>query len=202
MIKNIVFDIGNVLVSFGWDPYFRKFNMPDEVFERVANATVRDPIWNEIDRGAMSEEEILNAFIQNDVSVEEWIRKIYKDFQGMLVLFPYTKEWILDLQKQGYKVYCLSNMSHKAVRECWDALHFIEMLDGYILSCDYHLCKPEPEIYETLFSKYDLIPEECVFIDDLPKNIEAAEKSGMHGIVFSNQKQAIENLQKLQETIK
>lgn len=199
MIKNVVFDIGNVLVSFGWVDFIKSFGVTDEEFERIANATVRDPIWNEIDRGVMTEEEILAAFIKNDPEMEEKIREMYADFGGLLTMFEYTKGWILDLQKRGYKVYCLSNMSYKAVRECWDALCFLDMTDGYVLSCDVKLTKPEPEIYQTLFEKYKLVPSECVFFDDLPANIEASKALGMHGVVFKDIKQAENDLEKLSE---
>ena len=119
MIKNVVFDIGNVLVDFGWKPFFQKFNITDEELDRIAKATVYAPIWNEIDRGVMSEEEILDKFIENDPGMEDKMREMYADFNGLLKLFEYTRGWIIDLKRRGYKVYCLSNMSFKAVRECW-----------------------------------------------------------------------------------
>ena len=196
MIKNVVFDIGNVLVEFGWKTFFLKFGITDEELDRIAKATVYAPIWNEIDRGVMSEEEILDKFIENDPGMEDKMREIYADFNGLLKIFEYTRGWIIDLKRRGYKVYCLSNMSHKAVRECWDALSFIEETDGYILSCDVKLTKPEPEIYEALFNKYNLKPEECVFFDDVQKNIDGAVKAGMHAFLFTSVKQAEEDLAK------
>lgn len=198
MIKNVVFDIGNVLVKFDWENYYKSFGMSDEAYEKVVNATVKHPVWNEIDRGVMTEEEVLEAFIKNDPSVEKELRMVYENFDGLLKLFEYTKGWILDLHKRGYKVYCLSNMSHKAVRECWNALNFVGMLDGFVLSCDVQVTKPEPEIYNILFKQYDLNPDECVFFDDLPSNIEGANKLGMHGIVFKNVAQAEADLSKLE----
>ena len=197
MIKNIVFDIGNVLVDFGWKPFFAKFNITDEELDKIAKATVYDPIWNEIDRGVMSEEEVLERFVANCPEMEAKIREIYENFQGLLKIFDYTRGWIIDLKRRGYKVYCLSNMSFKAVRECWDALSFIEELDGYILSCDVKLTKPEPEIYKALFDKYNLKPEECIFIDDLPRNVEGAKAAGMHAIVFKRVKEAEEEIAKI-----
>ena len=189
MIKNIVFDIGNVLVDFGWKPFFEQFGITDEELDKIAKATVYDPIWNEIDRGVMSEEEILERFVANCPEMEEKIREIYENFQGLLKIFDYTRGWIIDLKRRGYKVYCLSNMSFKAVRECWDALSFIEELDGYILSCDVKLTKPEPEIYKALFDKYNLKPEECIFIDDLQKNVDGGKAAGMHTILFKGVKE-------------
>lgn len=198
MIKNIVFDIGNVLVSFGWKEFYGKFNMTPEEFERVANATVHDPVWNEIDRGVMSDEEVLEEFVKNDPGVEELIRKTYENYKGLLTIYEYTKGWIIDLQKRGYKVFCLSNMSNKAVRECDDALNFVDMLDGYILSCNVKLIKPDRKIYEMLLDKYSLKADECLFIDDLKRNVDAAKEVGMNGVVFESVKKTEEALAKFE----
>lgn len=199
MIKNIVFDIGNVLVEFGWKAFFDSFNMPEDVYERVVRATVMDPDWNEIDRGFISEDEVLGLFIENDPQDREWLEKIFKSIHGMLTQYGYAKAWIRELQSKGFKVYCLSNMSYKACRECAESMDFLPMLDGYVLSCDVKMCKPEPGIYKVLFDKYSLIPGECVFVDDLKSNIEAALKQGMKGIVFTGKDEAMMELEKLVE---
>lgn len=195
MIKNIVFDIGNVLVDFGWADFIKKFGFSKEINERIAKATVKDDDWNEYDRGVLSDEEILQNFIDNDPEIEEELRAFEENFDGLLKQFEYAKGWIKSLQKQGYKVYCLSNMSFKAVRECDEALNFLPLLDGYILSCNVELIKPDPAIYKSLFEKYDLKPEECIFIDDLERNVEAAEKEGMFGIVFTDLKSAVSEIE-------
>ena len=202
MIKNIVFDIGNVLVEFGWKPYFDKFNLTPEEFERLVNATVKSNVWNEMDRGAVSEEEILNAYIANDPGIEDIIRAIYADFHDMLKQYDYTKDWIKSLQAGGFKVYCLSNMSHKSVRENADALDFIPLTDGTILSCDYNIIKPEKAIYDLVFDKFNLIPSECVFIDDVKRNIDKAKELGMYGIVFESKAQVEEEIKSLKNTVK
>ncbi len=190
MIKNIVFDIGNVLVGFDWEQFISRFNWDSETAQKIAAATVLTPTWNEIDRGVMTEDEILEAFIKNDPSVESQLKIFYEDFSGMLNRYPYTKGWIIDLQRRGYKVYCLSNMSYKAVRECDDALDFLPMLDGYILSCNEKVTKPEKEIYRLLFERYDLNPGECLFFDDLKANIDAAKENGMNAEIFTDVKTA------------
>lgn len=186
MVKNIVFDIGNVLVGFDWEQFIARFNWDSETSSKIAAATVLTPTWNEIDRGVMSEDEILEAFIANDPSVEGELRVFYENFSGMLNQYTYTKGWIIDLQRRGYKVYCLSNMSYKAVRECSDALDFLPMLDGYVLSCNEKVIKPEAEMYRILFERYNLKPEECLFFDDLERNVMAARENGMNAEVFTD----------------
>lgn len=198
MIKNIVFDIGNVLVSFGWKDFFGKFDWPADIYERVVNATVKDPIWNEIDRGVLSDPEVLEGFIKNDPGIEKELREMYEDFNGLLTIFEYTEGWILDLRERGYRVYCLSNMSYKAIRECSDAMRFIPMLDGAILSCEVKLIKPDSEIYKFLLDKYSLNPDECIYVDDLEANVRTADELGMHGIVFKDVKQAALAIDKIE----
>lgn len=197
MIKNIVFDIGNVLVKFNWSDFMKSLGIVGDDFERLANATVRDPDWNEIDRGILSDDEVLQLFIENDPEMESVIRYFYRDFKGLLKKFDYTNEWIKDLKARGYRVYCLSNMSYKAVRECTDVFDFLELLDGFILSCDVKLIKPDSAIYHKLFEKYDLVPEDSVFIDDLFANVEAAKRTGMKGIVFEGVDRAEELLKEM-----
>lgn len=197
MIKNIIFDIGNVLVEFGWANFLRKFADDDGTFDRLVKATVGDPDWAEMDRGVLSDDEILDLFIENDPEFEAQIRAMYEDYNGLLVQFDYAKEWIADLKERGYRVYALSNMSYKAIRECADSMDFLPMMDGSILSCYYKLIKPDPQIYELLYKTFDLVPDECVFFDDLEKNILAAREAGMNGVVFKNREQAEEELAKL-----
>ena len=90
MITTIIFDIGNVLTDFAWDKFLVFKGFDDKMVERIAKATVYDPIWNEIDRGVMSEEEILERFVANCPEMEAKIREIYENFQGLLKIFDYT----------------------------------------------------------------------------------------------------------------
>lgn len=197
MIRNIVFDIGNVLVGFIWEEFYRSFGYSEEIFEKLADATVRSPFWNEMDRGRLSDDELIEGFIKNDPSIEREIREALKNVKGMILRYDYAVPWIKELKEKGYHVYVISNFAHKAHMDCIEALDFLNEIDGGILSYQVKLIKPAPEIYRLLCSKYDLKAEECVFIDDLPKNVEAARNEGMQGIVFQTLEQAREELEAL-----
>ena len=190
MIKNIVFDIGNVLAGFIWEDFYHSFGYSDEIFEKLADATVRSTFWNEMDRGKLTDEELLEGFIRNDPSIEKELREVFQNVNGMIKRYDYAIPWIKELKERGFHVYVISNFAHKAHEECIDALDFLSEVDGGILSYQVQLIKPSPEIYRLLCSRYGLKAEECVFIDDLPKNVEAARKEGMQGIVFENLEQA------------
>lgn len=197
MIKTIIFDIGNVLTDFAWEPFFKSFGYDDKTLKRITKATVGSPVWSEYDRGLMTDEEVMEAFVANDPGIEKELRESLADIQNMLIKYDYAVPWIKDLKSKGYQVLVLSNFSHKAYVQCAKVLDFLEYVDGGILSFRDHLIKPEPAIYELLIERYGLTPSECVFIDDMPVNVDAAKKCGLHSFVFRNQAQAIEELKTL-----
>lgn len=197
MIKNIVFDIGNVLAGFVWQEFYRSFGFSEEVFEKLADATVRSSLWNEMDRGEMSDDQLLEGFIRNDPSIEKEIREVFQNVKGMVCRYEYAIPWIKGLKERGFGIYVISNFAHKAYLDCSEALDFLQEVDGAIISYQEKLIKPSPEIYRLLCSKYGLAAEECVFIDDTAPNVEAAMKEGMKGIVFHTREQANEELEKL-----
>ncbi len=197
MITTIIFDIGNVLADFTWKEHFESFGYDETMVDRIAAATVMNPKWNEYDRGVLSDQEILESFIESDPEIEEEIRKVLSNVKNIVRRNDYAIPWIEDLKGKGYRCLYLSNFSRKAETECAHALDFLPYMDGGILSYQDKVIKPMPEIYRLLIDRYDLKPEECVFMDDTPRNLEGAEKFGIHTIHFVNQAQAIEELRAL-----
>ena len=197
MIKNIIFDIGNVLTDFGWEKFYRRFQYSEEVFQRLAAATVNTQAWHEFDRGEWTDEQVINAFVANDPGIEKEIREVTRNMHGIVTKREYAIGWIQELTQKGYKVYVLSNFARKLAGECADALGFLPYTDGGILSYQDKLIKPDPAIYKLLMERYDLVPEECVFLDDLECNTLAAQQCGMHAIVFTTKEAAEEELRKL-----
>ncbi|MBR6328187.1 MAG: HAD family phosphatase [Lachnospiraceae bacterium] len=192
-IKTIIFDIGNVLTQFSWERHFKTLGFEGEVFERVANATVKSPIWGEFDRG-VPDSEILAAFIERDPGMEEQIRLMFSNISGTLSRCDYAIPWIMQLKKEGYRVLILSNLSSKTVHECYPCLDFMNYVDGGILSYMEGVVKPEREIYERLIERYFIKPSEAVFLDDTVKNIDMAIELGLRGIVFKDYDQASKEL--------
>lgn len=197
MIKNVIFDIGNVLAAFAWKEYFKSFGYAEDILERLAKATVLSPCWNEYDRGVLSDEEILQSFIANDPELEFHIRETLTRVHGLVTGFEYASAWVQELKAQGYKVYYLSNFAKTAREDCADALNFLEYMDGGVFSYEAKLIKPDEAIYRLLLKRYGLVAEESVFLDDVEKNIMAARDVGLHGIVFQNKEQAMKELQQL-----
>lgn len=145
----------------------------------------------------MTDEEIIEAFVKNDPGIEKEIRESLEDISGMLLRFDYAIPWIKALKENGYQVLVLSNFSHKAVVDCAHALDFLPYTDGGILSYKDHFIKPQPEIYALLMERYQLVPEECVFMDDLEENIKGAANAGINTILFKSETQAKEELREM-----
>lgn len=197
MIKNVIFDIGNVLVDFSWREMYEEKGLVGDVFDRVAGATVQSPYWCELDRGIMSFHEVVEKFVSLDEEMGDEIRKVLYDTHGIVRGRSYAVPWVCNLKKRGFQVYVLSNFSEKILKDCKEAMEFLEYTDGGILSYKEHVIKPDPRIYKLLLERYGLNPKECIFIDDLKENVEAANAQGIQGIVFESFEQAKEELESL-----
>jgi len=197
VIRNIVFDIGNVLTDFRWREFLRDKGFDEAMIDRIARASVMSPFWNEFDRGEMDAEKLMGEFIKLDPEIEKELRFAYGEIHGMVTKRDYAIPWIRELKGKGYGVYYLSNFSYKAYVDCADALDFLPWTDGGILSYRDKVIKPGREIFDLLLSRYGLKAEECVFLDDSPKNVEAAREYGFYGICFTTKEQAEEELRKL-----
>ncbi|MCI9525468.1 MAG: HAD family phosphatase [Lachnospiraceae bacterium] len=197
MIKNVVFDVGKVLVEFDWQGYLEALGFSPEIYEKVADATVRSELWNEFDRSKMSDEEILEGFLAGAPECKEEILRFWDNIGSCIKCYDYAASWIQALQEKGYGVYLLSNYPRRIYFQSIHELSFVELVDGAVFSFEVQATKPEPGIYEALLEKYQLQPTECVFVDDLRTNIIAANHLGMATIHFHTKSQAEEELRSL-----
>ncbi|MBR4606097.1 MAG: HAD family phosphatase [Lachnospiraceae bacterium] len=197
MIKNVIFDIGNVLTDFRWAEFLADKGFSEKEVQRIANASVLTPIWAELDRGAWSFEEVMTGFVKNDPAIEKELHQAFDDMTDIVRIRDYAIPWVKELKAKGYSVYYLSNFSEKIERESIAGLAFREEMDGGILSWKEKVIKPDPTIYRLLLERYSLLPEESVFIDDLPVNVEAGRKLGIQGIVFRSKEQVETELAEL-----
>lgn len=198
MIKNIIFDIGNVLAHFRGTNLLQDLGLSGEVLETVADATIRSgAMWNEFDRSVMPDEEVIATCVAKAPQYEKEIHMLFDNIRYIAKEYPHAQEWIKCLKAEGYHVYLLSNYGRTAFEATSKELGFISLVDGMVISYEVKYVKPEPEIYQALFDKYNLKPEECVFLDDREENIRAAERFGMHGIVVQSKEQADEELRNI-----
>lgn len=185
-ITTVVFDIGGVLVDFCWEDFFRSKGYDEAMVQRLGDASVRSEEWNEFDRGVLDTKGIIDGFVKNDPEIEKEIRDAFSDMSGLLRKRERTIPWIKSLKKAGYRVLVLSNFSKEALEANLFMNEFLDEVDGGILSYKDKVIKPDPAIYKLLMDRNNLVPSECVFIDDIERNINAAKALGMNGIVFKD----------------
>ena len=197
MIKNIIFDVGMVLVN--WDPHaaFQELGFDEKTEEAVGNATVYSDAWNESDRSVLDAEEQLAVFVQNAPEYEKEIRQAIYNYKDMAHQYDYTKPWLKELKEKGLRLYYLSNYGEFGVQETLEALDFRELMDGGIFSYEVKMIKPSRWIFEELLYRYKLNREEAVFFDDNAANAEAACQVGIHGIQFTGYEDARQKLESL-----
>ena len=195
MIRNIVFDIGNVLIGFDAMDYLVSLFGREKAI-RIAEAVFGSGYWQELDIARLSEEEILELFYSGAPDLRAEIKESFDRIGECVTRLDWPVPLVDSLKERGYRVYFLSNMSEHVKASNTAAFDFVSHMDGGIWSCDVHEIKPDAGIYGKLFEKYGLIPEECLFIDDHKENIDVAKKLGMKGIVYKDHDQLMADLGK------
>ena len=185
MIRNMVFDIGNVLMDFRWKEYMRSLFGEDETLIQTINQGIwHNGCWAAMDKGEMDGAATLRSAVAFAPQYEKEIKLTLDSVAHAFHKFEYSIPWIQELKRMGLNVYYLSNYSAFSVAANPDVLDFIPYMDGGVFSFEVKAVKPEPEIYRCLCEKFGLKPEECLFTDDVPANVKGAQACGFQGIVF------------------
>jgi len=186
MIKNIVFDMGNVIIRFDRDAFIDRFGVSEEDRRILLREIFLSPEWVMMDRGTLTDEQAADILCPR---VPEHLRDIARKLIGFwdrpILEVEGIEPLIEELKGKGYGIYLLSNASCRQP-DYWQRVPAARFFDGTLISYSVKLVKPMPEIYEKFFEKFSLKREECFFIDDSPANIEASLYVGMPGAVFHN----------------
>ena len=194
MINTVIFDVGNVLVDFDWEGFIhRMFPGREELISELDSAVWGNGRWDRLDAGDEPEEVFANI-IAHAPEHEHELRKVFENVGDTLRKRPATPIWLKDIKSRGYRVLYLSNYSHYVMEKNPDVLDFLPLMDGGVFSCDVKLIKPDRKIYECITEKYNLVPSECVFIDDIERNVKAAKDFGFNAIRFITLEQAQRDL--------
>ena len=192
MIKNVIFDFGNVLID--WNPAYLFLPYFDGDVEKCTYFTehICNREWfTRMDRGESMDKcvaELQATYPEYADAVamfrDRWFEMCNGEIPGML-------ELILDLKSKGVGVYGLTNWPAETFSEARRRFKTIANIDNIVVSSFVKLAKPEHAIYQQLLTRYDLKPEECVFIDDRKDNVNAAIALGMSGIVYPGSAQEL-----------
>ena len=185
MIKNVIFDFGQVLVHF--DPtYMVGLYVSDEKDKTLLADVIFDRLyWNELDKGTLSDEELLDL-ARKRLPERLWgvAETIYQNWIIHLPPIDGMAELIRSIKATyGVRCFLLSDISKYFAENC-DKAPILQLLDGCVFSGPLGITKPSKEIFEHILNKYGLSAEETVFIDDKDQNIAGANAIGIQGYVF------------------
>lgn len=198
-LKNLIFDVGDVLLSYRWKDMLMDYGLKEDDAIRVGTEMFEDPekLWHVFDLGTKSDEEIIEAFCQKYPDDAEEIRWFIIHGEFMHVPRPEVYKSIKTLKEQGYGIYILSNYPESLFKKHLMYSEVLDYVDGMMVSYMINEAKPDAVIYEALCKKYNLKPEECLFFDDRLENVKGAKACGIEAIQVKSREQIARDLEKL-----
>lgn len=184
----LVLDMGNVLISYDTEAILRRQGVTDKADMALFQQIIFDSdVWQNLDRGTAEKTEFI-PLIQKlpphlaNLAEDMLLKHIFAE--SYMPPIPQTEELVRRAYEKGIPIYLLSNAGQDFYQYS-KGIPALRYFTGTFISSDYHLLKPEREIYETFFRTFSLAPSDCVFVDDMQRNIDGAKACGMDGICFN-----------------
>ena len=191
MIKNIVLDMGNVLLNFSPDFVVDTFCTSDEEKKIILKELFNGPEWAMGDKGVIKDSDRFDLVKERvPAKYHEALRKCAYNWDICMDPLDGAKEFCDLVKAKGYKIFVLSNASD-LFYEYFPRFLPLDYFDGVFVSADHLMLKPDLEIFETFLNKYGLKAEECLFIDDRLENVKGAEKAGFNAFQFKGDFEAV-----------
>ncbi|MBK8882669.1 MAG: HAD family phosphatase [Bacteroidales bacterium] len=183
MIKNIVFDLGNVLISFRPSAYFDTKDYPENIKSKILSDIFASKEWLLLDNGNITTAEAIDSISLGSSLKREEIAHIFNLRTEIMFPLDQNVRILPELKKRGFRLYFLSNFPLDIFEEIKSGYYFFRYFDGGVISSEVKFSKPDERIYQILINKYALVPTESLFVDDIEINVRAAEKLGMNGLI-------------------
>lgn len=194
MIKNYIFDFGNVLALFDGEEMTERI-LGKQYVSDIAPVVFDRLYWDRLDDGTITDSEVKAAFAKRlDGGLYEKACTVYDTWVDNLTPIEGMPELVHDIKKSGGKLYILSNIStgfaQSYKRNPWVSELF-SLFDGLMFSAVEGLCKPGQEVFRHILTKYGLSKEESLFIDDNRGNIDGAKGAGIGTYLFDGDAQRL-----------
>lgn len=183
-INTFIFDMGNVLIDYNPFRIMEQIVGDWEAIPEIMAATVFSPLWIELDKGAVSQDEAVKIMIRQAPQHQEKIQAVMDRWDETLLPVSGMLELVAQLKAQGYGLHLLSNASLRFY-QYQDRFPVMKLMDSIHISASIRLIKPDPKIYQSVLDAQGLHPEACLFVDDLSDNIQGAQACGIQGYQFS-----------------
>lgn len=179
-MKNIVFDLAGVVVARNQE---RCPQYIMDYFYFINSGEALPEFWDDYDRGTRDIDSVAQCLAEFRGSDFETAKSRMLEAVTYQEQVAPTTELIAELKAAGYRLFVLSNMSKDYI-EFLREMPVFQHFEGEIVSCEVGLIKPEREIYNLLLDRYNLVPEQTMFIDDRKPNVDAAAEVGINPFHF------------------
>ena len=201
MKKNIIFDFGNVLGRFDIDLLTAPYVDSEEEIAPIRDVVFDRIYWDNLDRGAITDEYVIADICKRlPKHLHRQAITVYENWVNTMTPIPKMTAVVQDLKARGHQIYLLSNISLGFVNTYhtvpWIAKLFSHF-DGLVLSATTKMAKPDCEIFQYVLDKYSLDANDCLFIDDVKNNVDAAQKVGIQTYLFDQDVEKLRNFLEL-----
>ena len=185
-MKNIIFDLGNVLLSFHPDEFLDQYYTKD-IKDDLMTIIFASDEWVDLDLGLTTITQVIHDLSQRYPQYKDEISFVLTHWTSMLKPIEENVELVYKLHDMGYPLYILSNFHKEAIQTMVQKYDFFKLFQGGIISAYEKCAKPEDHIYHLLLERYQLNPNESLFIDDSLGNVHTANLIGIHTIHLAYQ---------------
>ena len=166
MIKNIIFDLGNIIINYNQDKIINNFTIDEEEKIFIKEKIYRSPEWKLLDLGQITNNDAIEKIQKrNDIKYNKLINIFLHEWYKTQPINEDIVEIAKKLKERNYNIYVLSNMA-KETYEYFKNIDFFKVCNGIVISSHENVKKPDERIFNTLLTRYKLNPKECLFIDD------------------------------------
>ena len=177
-IRNVIFDLGAVLLEWNPEAVVAKAFKDENDRTKAQKGILNHPDWLELDRGTLTGKQAIPRFSVRTGLTEDSVENLLDIARKSLVVKNDTLGIVKRCQAKGLDVYCLSNMSVYSFEYVQRRYDFFKDFKGIVVSAYINMIKPEPEIFKYTLSRYELSPQQTIFIDDNEHNITVAKSMG------------------------
>ena len=178
---DIILDMGNVLLEWNKDKILRGVVKTEKDFMILDKAIFQSGLWERLDLGTLTREELVLKVVSMIGSIyQEKVQEVVWNWPSYIEIYTEVFTLLVRLKEKGHRIFVLSNTSpvfYELLEEQLSPLN--EILDGFVLSCDIKVVKPDPKMFEEILHKYQLDPVNCIFLDDVKDNTKMAESLGI-----------------------
>ena len=166
------------------DQFLKRFVNDEFRIKEFITNVIKTELWLNLDRGIISLQEARDEYLERYPEERNLILIFFSHWKEMLTPITHNIQILQELKSNDYKIYLLSNYIKEAFDYVQNSNDFFTIVDGKVISCEINSAKPEAKIYQSLLEKYNLTPEQCVFIDDVESNVSQAHSLNMKTIHY------------------